>query len=168
MEDATISKSTQAQLLGVSRASLYYRHRKPPKDLELKQRIETVLRDHPGYGYRRVALALKENKKKVQRVKHLYGIKAYRRRGKKWHKSKNKAVVYPNMLLTVIPQYQDHVWVADFTHVVWRNTIVYIAIVYTNNRRHERTHDSVLRVDTEPMFARRMRWRDTYSIRQEF
>lgn len=129
MEYTTISKSTRAQLLGVSRTSLYYHRRKPPKDWELKQRIETVLREHPGYGYRRVALALHENKKKAQRVMHLYGIKAYRRRGKRWRKPKNKAVVYPNMLLTVTPAYPGHVWVADFTHVVWRNTIVCIATV---------------------------------------
>jgi transposase InsO family protein len=102
---------------------------KPERDWVLKQRIETVLRDHPGYGYRRVALHLHENKKKIQRVMRAYGIKAYRRRGKVWKKPRKQKTVYPNLLLTVIPQYPGHVWVADFTHVTWQNTTIYIATV---------------------------------------
>ena len=121
--------SDRAKLLGVSRDTLYYIRKKLPKDWELKQHIETVLRDHPGYGYRRVALALKENKKKVQRVMHLYGIRAYRRRGKKWKKPRKQAVVYPNLLMTTAPQHPGHIWVADFTHVNWHDTVVYIATV---------------------------------------
>lgn len=59
----------------MSRSSLWYRPKKPDKDWALKCRIEEVLRAHPSYGYRRLALHLKENKKKVQRVMRLFGIK---------------------------------------------------------------------------------------------
>ena len=128
-DTTTLTTSDRAKLLGVSRGTLYYKRKKPPGDWELKQRIETVLCDHPGYGYRRVALSLKENKKKVQRVMRLYSIKAYRRRGKKWKKPRKQAVVYPNLLMTTTPQHPGHVWVADFTHVNWRDTVVYIATV---------------------------------------
>ena len=34
------NKSRQAKLLGVSRQLLYYRHKKPPKDWQLKIKIE--------------------------------------------------------------------------------------------------------------------------------
>ncbi len=129
IDTTTLTTSDRAKLLGVSRGTLYYTRKKPPKDWELTQCIEMVLRNHPGYGYRRVALALHENKKKVQRVMRLYGIKAYRRRGKKWKKPKKQAVVYPNLLLTTTPQHPGHILVADFTHVNWRDTVVYIATV---------------------------------------
>jgi transposase InsO family protein len=129
MDTTSLPKSTRAKLLGVSRSSLYYARTRPERDWIVKQRIEAVLRDHPGYGYRRVALHLRENKKKIQRVMRAYGIKAYRRRGKTWKKPRKRTAVYPNLLLTVIPQYPGHVWVADFTHVTWRNTTLYIATV---------------------------------------
>ena len=44
--------------MGISRASLYYVSRQLPKDWSLKNRIEEVLREHPGYGSPRVAPAL--------------------------------------------------------------------------------------------------------------
>ncbi|MBM3231267.1 hypothetical protein FJZ28_02975, partial [Candidatus Peregrinibacteria bacterium] len=42
----------------VSRASLYYAPRQPQKDWALKCRMEEILREHPSYGHKRLALAL--------------------------------------------------------------------------------------------------------------
>ena len=118
-----------AKAVGLSRASLYYRSKQPDKDWALKQEIEAVLREHPAYGHKRIALALKRNKKAVLRVMHKFGLKPYRRRGKKWRKPKEKSGIYPNLLLTTMPVYPHHVWVADFTHLVWKGKIVYVATV---------------------------------------
>jgi hypothetical protein len=107
-----------AKAVGLSRASLYYRSKQPDKDWALKQEIEAVLREHPAYGHKRIALALKRNKKAVLRVMHKFGLKPYRRRGKKWRKPKEKSGIYPNLLLTTMPVYPHHVWVADFTHLL--------------------------------------------------
>ncbi len=123
------TKILRARELGVSRGTLYYREKKPDKDWELKCRIEEVLRIHPSYGSRRIALHLKLNRKGVKRVMNLFGIKAYRRRGKKWKKTKNIKVTYPNLLLTIYPTYEGHIWVSDFTHVNFQGKIVYIATV---------------------------------------
>jgi putative transposase len=60
---------------------------------------------------------------------HKFGLKPYRRRGKKWRKPKEKSGIYPNLLLTTMPVYPHHVWVADFTHLVWKGKIVYVATV---------------------------------------
>jgi hypothetical protein len=56
------TKVLRARELGVSRGTLYYREKKPDKDWELKVLIEEVLRLHPSYGSRRIALHLKLNR----------------------------------------------------------------------------------------------------------
>jgi putative transposase len=113
----------------MSLRSLYYRPKKPDKDWQLKCQIEEVLREHPSYGSRRISQHLKMNRKPVKRVMNLFGIKAYRRRGRKWKKTKNIKVVYPNLLMTTYPAYPNHIWTADFTHLNFQGKVVYIATV---------------------------------------
>lgn len=124
-----VPKTVLADELGVSRRSLYYTPKRPAKDWELKCRIEETLREHPAYGHKRLAIALRVNKKRILRVMHLFGLKPYRRRGKKWHKPKEKSDIYPNLLLAYHPEYEHHIWVADFTHVRFQGKWVYLATV---------------------------------------
>lgn len=88
-----------------------------------------MLREHPGYGYPRMAQALGVNKKRAQRVMRLFGIKAYRRRGRKPKKKGIFSLSYPNLLKTNYPRYPDDIWVADFTYIPWKNTFLYLATV---------------------------------------
>lgn len=125
----TESKTLRARELGISRSSLYYKQKKPDKDWILKCEIETVLREHPSYGSPRIALHLKRNHKPIERVMRIFGIKAYRRRGKKWKKTKNIKVIYPNLLLTTYPQYENNIWVSDFTYIPFQERFVYVATV---------------------------------------
>jgi putative transposase len=122
-------KALRARELGVSLRSLYYRPKKPDKDWALKCQIEEILREHQSYGSRRIALHLKLNRKGVKRVMNIFGIKAYRRRGKKWKRTKNIKVVYPNLLLTEYPSYENHIWVSDFTYIPFQGRFVYVATV---------------------------------------
>lgn len=121
-------KALRARELGVSRGSLYYRHRLPERDWKLKGEIEAVLRQYPSYGSPRVAVALKRNKKPVERVMKLFGIKAYRRRGRKLER-RPMAIEYPNLLITTRPRWKSHIWAADFTEIWWRTKKVYLATV---------------------------------------
>ena len=73
-----VTKTAIAASAGISRTHLYYRHRLPEKDWKLKQEIELVLREHPSYGHKRIALRLAINKKRILRVMHIFGIKPYR------------------------------------------------------------------------------------------
>ncbi len=59
----------------------------------------------------------------------LFGIKAYRRRGKKWHRTTNIKVMYPNLLMTMCPMYENHIWCADFTYIPFQGRFVYVATV---------------------------------------
>lgn len=114
---------------GISRSQLYYRHRQPEKDWQTKQRIELALRDKPSYGHKRISDKTGMNKKRVLRVMKIFGVKPYRRRGRKWRKSNGNPVSFPNLLLTEGPFRQDHVWASDFTHISFRGKTVYLATI---------------------------------------
>ena len=125
------SKTLRARELGVSLRSLYYKRKKPEQDWQLKCQIEEVLRT-PGkhsYGSPRIATDLKRNHKAIERVMKLFGIKAYRRRGQKWKKSKNIKVIYPNILMTTYPAHENHIWTSDFTYIPFQGKTVYLATV---------------------------------------
>jgi transposase len=117
MEKTRTTKAGFARTTGISRSQLYYRHRQPKKDWIVKQRIEEVLHIHPSYGHKRIAIALNLNKKRVRRVVRIFGIKPYRRRGRKFRKSKENSVSFPNLLLIESPQYPHHIWASDFTPI---------------------------------------------------
>jgi len=124
-----LTKTALARQQGVSVSSLYYRPRQPAKDWHLKNQIEAVLKDNPSYGHRRLAAELHANKKRVLRVMRLFGLKPYRRRGRKWKKPKEKTQVYENLLLAAMPLYPHHIWVADFTELSWHGQKVFVATV---------------------------------------
>jgi putative transposase len=88
-----------------------------------------VLRAHPSYGSRRLAIHLKKNRKGVQRVMQKFGIRPYRRRGRKYLVKKRVKVIYPNLLMTTIPAYENHIWATDFTELVWKQQKLYVATV---------------------------------------
>jgi transposase InsO family protein len=124
------NKTRQAKLLSISRQLLYYRHKKPPKDWELKIRMEEVLREHPSYGHKRLAIHLKINRKRILRVMKLFGIKPYRKRGKKFRYTKaNRDIEFPNLLLTNFPFRPNQIWASDFTHIAFRGQWIYLATI---------------------------------------
>ena len=129
MTGSDTSKVLRARELGVSRGTLYYRQKKPDQDWQLKCNIETVLREYPSYGSRRLAMYLKLNRKKIKRVMNIFGIKAYRRRGRKWLNKKKIEHIYPNLLLIEYPTYQNKIWVSDFTLIHWGEKKIYLCTV---------------------------------------
>jgi len=125
---SAVNKTGLAKTLGVSRASLYYTSKQTDKDWQLKIKIETILRTHPSYGSRRLAVALGRNRKAIRRVMRAFGIKPYRRRGRKTWGKRVIASICPNLLLTTTPLYSHHVWASDFTELAWEKK-VYVATV---------------------------------------
>jgi putative transposase len=117
-----------ARAMNVSRASLYYRPKQPEKDWALKIRIEEELRKRPSYGSRRLAQALGMDRKRVRRVMRLFGIRPYRRHGRKYRKRKIKRT-FPNLLLAVMPSYPNHVWVTDFTELIFHGQKIYVSTI---------------------------------------
>ena len=145
------TKKEAAQALGVSRSTLYYRRKIPEKDGLLLADIRRVLQLHPSYGYRRLAIELKVNGKRVRRVMRLFGVKPYRRRGRKPARAKNAGgAAYPNLIKGWFPEAAGIVWVSDFTYLPFQGRFVYLATVEDLHSRevvgwHVSTaHDSAL------------------------
>jgi putative transposase len=105
--------------------------RLPSKDEALRRDIEQVMRTRAGrsYGYRRIAQALRINKKRARRVMRKFGIKPYRRRGRKYRKARPQDEQYPNLLQLVTPSYEGCAWAADFTHLYHRGMDICVATV---------------------------------------
>ena len=124
------TKKTLAKQIGVSRSSLYYKPKKPPKDYVLKKTIETVMNEHKAYGHRRVALALGMNKKKIVRVMKKFGLKPRVRRAKRPFKPDdvgNSEGNKENISLRLCPLKPHIVWAGDFTYFWFGGRFWYLA-----------------------------------------
>lgn len=115
--------------MGISRSSLYYVSSKEAGDWQLKVKILKVLREHHAYGSRRLADALHLNRKRIQRVMRKFGIKPYRRRGRKWKRKPSIFTHYSNLLLNTMPGHEHHIWASDFTELKYQNKKLYVATV---------------------------------------
>lgn len=124
------NKKASCENLNFSRRSLYYVSKQETKDWKTKQLIEEALRIHPAYGHKRLAKYLKINKKRILRVMKKYDIKPYRRSAKNpWKTKKNKEVVFPNLLLTEVPSYPNHIWATDFTYLKFKGRWWYVCTI---------------------------------------
>ncbi len=127
-----LTKKALAKKLGVSIASLYYEHKRPAVDEEVKNQIETILTQNPAYGHKRVALALKLNKKRILRVMKKYNIKPYRRRFKKPIKKADfgrPKARYENLVKDMTLARPNQVWACDFTYIRYKDRFLYLATV---------------------------------------
>ena len=68
------------------------------------------------------------NRKRVQRVMRMFGIKPYRRHGKRYRKRKVRRA-FPNLLLEAMPSYPNHVWATDFTELAFHGGKVYVSTI---------------------------------------
>ncbi|MCC7495778.1 MAG: IS3 family transposase [Fimbriimonadaceae bacterium] len=126
-------------LLGVSRGSYYYQGGelagRELGDSLLREEIERLLLDFPGYGYRRVTAQLRRqgwgiNHKRVQRIMRQSGLQCRPRR--RWVRTTNSAHglhVWPNLLPANPPRALNQVWVADITYIRLPREFCYLAAV---------------------------------------
>lgn len=132
MVKQAISKLELAQSLGLSVSSLYYTPKRPEIDQEVKLQIESVMADHPAYGHKRIALALKLNKKRILRVMKKFNLKPYRRKAKKQIKKADLGkppAKYENLIAGLTIDHPDQVWVTDFTYIKFHGKFIYLATV---------------------------------------
>jgi transposase InsO family protein len=121
------NKTKVLRYLNIPKSSFYYKPLLEEKDTILRDKIERVIENNPSYGHKRIAIELKLNKKRILRVMNKFGIKPSRRR-KTPSKSRSdgKYESSPNLLISLFPMYQNHIWVTDFTYLKWHNRWVYI------------------------------------------
>jgi transposase InsO family protein len=125
------NKSSLAKKLGVSRGMLYYKHKQPLVDEEIKKEILNVLSHHPAYGHKRIALELKLNRKRILRVMKQFGIKPYRKAKapRKKDDEGKPPVSYPNLIQSFCPIHPHIIWAGDFTYLLFHGEWYFLSTV---------------------------------------
>ncbi len=133
-ERSELPISVQAELLGISRSSLYYHPAGPsPEEVAIKHRIDELYTEYPFYGSRRMAASLRRegmrvNRKAVQRHMREMGIAAVHP-GPNTSKRRLEHRAYPYLLRGLTISCPDHVWGVDITYVRMRATWMYLVAV---------------------------------------
>lgn len=124
----------------LSRSSFYHKgKRRDPAQMvaeaELKNRIEEICLEFPGYGYRRVTKQLQHegqaiNHKRVLRLMRENGLLCrVRRKRVMTTDSKHRFPRYPNLIKGIMVKKVNQVWLADITYIRIRSGLVYLAAI---------------------------------------
>ena len=132
-ENTELSLSTQAELLGLSRSSLYYVPVAPsPDELYIKRRIDEIYTAHPFYGSRKILAVLRRemtiNRKAVQRHMREMGLAAIYP-GPNLSKRARQHAVFPYLLRGVAITRPNQVWGIDITYIRLRGGWMYLVAV---------------------------------------
>lgn len=133
-----LSVRRRCAVLGISRSWWYARlaPREPEAEaVALREAIERIVLEHPGYGYRRVTHALrreggKVNHKRVLRVMREESLLCQiKRRFVPTTDSRHGLGSYPNLLRGQDLQRPDQAWVADLTYIRLPTTYCFLAAI---------------------------------------
>jgi transposase InsO family protein len=127
------------------RSSYYYTPNvsiwKEKQDADLRDRIEQIVCEFAGYGYRRVTKQLqregcKVNHKKVLRIMRESSLLcAVKHSYKRTTNSQHPYPRYPNLLKDTIVTGINQVWVADITYIRIATSFVYLAVILDSYSR---------------------------------
>jgi putative transposase len=126
--------STQADLLSISRSSLYYQPvSPPPEEVAIKHRIDELYTAYPFYGSRKLAVLVSEefgpvNRKRVQRFMREMGIAGITP-GPNLSKRHSEHRVYPYLLRHITAERPNHIWGCDITYIRLRNGWLYLVAI---------------------------------------
>jgi transposase InsO family protein len=144
--EAAISERELCRLFGVSRSWYYERptsEEKAARDIKLRDAIERIVLEFPGYGYRRVTKELYRrgwtvNHKRVLRVMRQESLLCQlRRRFKVTTDSAHPFKRYPNLLLKeALVDAPNKAWSADITYVRLPQSFCYLASILDEFSRY--------------------------------
>jgi transposase InsO family protein len=104
-------------------------------EADLRDKIEAICLDFPGYGYRRVTEELNQrdclvNHKKVLRIMRESDLlcRVMRKRVKTTN-SKHGFLRYPNLIKEMVINRLNQVWQSDITYIRIRTSFVYLAAI---------------------------------------
>ena len=132
--ESGVPLNLQADLLSLSRSSLYYQPVPPSaEEVALKHRIDAIYTAYPFYGSRRITVQLRReglliNRKAVQRHMREMGIAGICP-GPNLSQRNLEHRVYPYLLRQVSATYPNHVWGIDITYVRLQNNWLYLVAV---------------------------------------
>lgn len=105
------------------------------KDEGIKKKIEEIIREFAGYGYRRVTRELRNRKvtvkhKRVLRIMKQNNLTVKRKNKFKLTTNSNHQFrIYPNLIKGLEIERLNQVWVADITYVRLLKGFVYLAVI---------------------------------------
>jgi putative transposase len=126
--------TTQCELLGLSRSSVYYQPRGVSEtDLRLMRRLDELHLEHPFLGSRKLARLLKDEghavgRRHVSTLMRCMGIEPIYRKPRtslpdKAHK------IYPYLLSGVVIERPNQAWASDITYVPMARGFVYLVAI---------------------------------------
>lgn len=133
-KDADLPMTTQADLLGLNRSSLYYKSVKPsPEEVFTKHRIDEIYTKYPFFGSRRITAVLNEsglliNRKAVQRHMREMGIAGISP-GPNLSKRNLEHRIYPYLLRNLPITHPNHVWGIDITYIRLQRSWMYLVAI---------------------------------------
>ncbi len=138
VEHPEVSVRSLCELFGVSRSWYYDKpgvEQKAQRDVGLRDAIERIVLEFPGYGYRRVTEQLHReewdvNHKRVLRVMRQESLLCQLKKSfVATTDSSHSHRTYPNLLDGFVPDYPDSAWVADITYIRLPSCFVYLAAI---------------------------------------
>lgn len=128
-----LSLQCQAELLGLSRASLYYQPMPPSaEEVAIKHRIDELYTAHPFYGSRKITVLLRPdwliNRKRVQGYMREMGLAAIYP-GPNLSQPAPGHRIYPYLLRNVTASYPNHVWGIDITYIKMHGGWMYLVAI---------------------------------------
>ena len=132
-----ISLTRQSQLLGISRASLYYRPVPLGEDeIVTMNLIDQIYTDYPFYGTRRIKKELKRthkrtvNRKCVQRLMRVMGIEAIYPKHTPGTSDPNELhQKFPYLLRNLTITHPNQVWGTDITYIKLHQGFAYLVAI---------------------------------------
>ena len=124
----------QAELLGLSRSSVYYRGRPvPARDLEFMRRIDELHLEAPFFGARKIAAQLRREgrlvgRRHVRTLMRTMGIQALYRRPRTSIPARG-AMIYPYLLENMVIERPDQVWSSDLTYLPMAHGFLYLMAI---------------------------------------
>jgi putative transposase len=128
-----LSLKTQAALLSLSRASLYYQPvLLSAEEVAIKHRIDELYTAHPFYGSRKITVLLQPdwviNRKRVQRYMREMGLAGVCP-GPNLSRPAPGHQIYPYLLRHVTASYSNHVWGVDITYIRLQHGWMYLVAI---------------------------------------
>jgi len=131
---AELPLSEQAELLSVSRSSLYYDPRPPAaREVAIKHRIDAIYTEHPYYGARRMAHTLGMeglvvDRKTARAYMQQMGLEAIYP-NPNLSKPAPEHRIYPYLLRNLTSSYPNHVWGVDITYIRMQSGWMYLVAI---------------------------------------
>ena len=134
-DDPDMSILRQAELLGISRSSLYYEGVRGEENVRIMHAIDEIFTKRPIYGIRRLRHDLRDNgffvgRERISALMKEMGLQAIYPKKHCCTSSPDKAhKKYPYLLRNTRAAYPNHIWGTDITYIRLEHGFCYLVAI---------------------------------------